>query len=475
MFLKQIKSKGLALFSYVLGDKESGECVVIDPRRDVDIFLDTTRQNDLRITNIIETHIHADFVSGSRELSYHTGVPVSVSASAEVNFDHQSLAEGDTVSIGEYQLEVIHTPGHTPEHISLLVSGGTGADQPWGLFTGDTLFAGEVGRPDLLGEGTEEKLARQLFHSLKEKVLRLDGEIVIYPAHGQGSPCGANIGDRKTSTIGYELKNNLTLNIDDEDRFVKTVMDALSPAPSYYSRVKKINTEGPRVVGYLPYIKPLGAQEFAKAIQEPDTIVLDTRSMEAFGAAHIPGSINVGLNEPFPIWAGRVLHESFPIWAGNILDPELFIYVVLPDSNKMDEVQRHLFRIGYENIAGYLNQGFSSWVETGFDFTTIPQLSMHALKTHIQNGTNLQVLDVRSDDEWEDGHIPTAQHIYVPDLQNHLDQLDSEVPVATYCGIGYRASIAASILKKEGFHVHNIPGSMKAWEAAGYDTVLPNK
>jgi hydroxyacylglutathione hydrolase len=476
MFLQQIKTEGLALFSYILGDERSGECVVIDPRRDVDIFLNITRHNNLRIINIIETHVHADFISGSLALSHHTGAPVSISASAEVDFDHLSLQEDDTIPVGRFQLKVIHTPGHTPEHISLLVSGGIGAEKPWGLFTGDTLFAGEVGRPDLLGEGTEEKLARSLFHTLKEKLLSLKDEIIVYPAHGQGSPCGGNIGDRKTTTIGYEKNNNPVLSIQDEDEFIQAVMNALAPAPAYYSRVKRINTEGAKVYESIPYIKPLSPKEFQECTQEDaNTIIVDTRSMEAFGGAHIAGAINIGLHEPFPIWAGKILDEAFPIWAGRMLDPEMAICLVLPDADRLDEVQRHLFRIGYENITGYLNNGMYSWVEAGHSFATIPQLSVHEVRDRINNGDPLQILDVRSAEEWKLGHIPTAKHIYVPDLFDQISKIDRTKPVATYCGTGYRASIAASILKSKGFDVYNIPGSMSAWEAADYETVQPSQ
>lgn len=469
MILETIKSEGLAHFSYVVGDEQAGMCAVIDPRRDIDIYLDIARANNARITHILETHIHADFVSGSRELAASCGAPILLGAKAEVSFEHQPLEEGAEIKLGRLTLKVLHAPGHTPEHICLLVSGGSGAAAPWGLFSGDTLFAGEVGRPDLLGQGTEEQLARKLFHSLRDKILPLGDEIVLYPAHGEGSPCGADIGDRKNSTIGYERRNNPILQIQDEGRFVEAVLSSLEPAPSYYRRMKKINSNGPTVLKSWPKLQALDAAAFEEEMSRPDSVVIDSREIEAFGGAHIAGSINIGLREIFPIWAGRVLDESFPIWTGRMIAPDSRILLILPHESRVDIVVRQLLRIGVENLAGYLGRGVRAWIESGRPFKRIPQLSVHKLKKRIDAQDELQVLDVRSEGEWREGYIPTAQHIYVPDLDEKMDRLDRGQPVAVYCGSGYRASIAASILEQHGFaKVYNVPGSMTAWKAAGY-------
>lgn len=469
MIFETIESLGLAHYSYLIGDEYAGVAAVIDPRRDVDVYLDLARQNELRITHVLETHIHADFVSGSRELAHRTGALVGLGATAEVEFEHQPLEDGHEIELGRLKLRVLHTPGHTPEHVCFLVSGGTGADRPWGLFSGDTLFAGEVGRPDLLGEGTEKKLAGRLFHTLREVVLPVGDEVILYPAHGEGSPCGASIGDRETSTIGYERQNNPLLAIEDEAEFVQRVLSALEPAPSYYARMKVINAQGPGILGGLPVLGPLDAGDFRDAMSWPDSVVIDTREIEAFGGAHIKGTINIPLREIFPIWAGRILDESFPIWTGRMIGPESRILLVLPHVDWLDVAVRHLIRIGYEHIHAYLRQGMRGWIEAGLPFERLPQMSVHELRARIQEGGDLQVLDVRSDSEWQEGHIPTARHIYVPDLDEKLDLLDRSAPVATYCGSGYRASIAASILEQNGFsQVYNVPGSMTAWQAAGY-------
>lgn len=473
MILERITVPGLAHHSYLLGDEYQGVCAVIDARRDIDIYLHLAEQHSMRITHILETHIHADFVSGSRELAAQTGAPIGVGAKASVDFGVIHLADGDRIEIGNLELEVLHTPGHTPEHICFLARGGAGAPAPWGLFSGDTLFAGEVGRPDLLGEGTEEALASQLFHTLRSVLLPLGDEIVVYPAHGAGSPCGASIGERAVTTIGYERKNNPLLKIDSQDEFAATVLAGQSPAPAYYRRMKTINAQGPRIFGQPPVLQPLSAQQLLRLTEERDSMLLDTRSMAAYGGAHIPGSIQIGLRAAFPIWAGEILDEAFPIWAGRMLIPEDRLYLVLEDPQMLDTVQRQLFRIGYENLGGYLRQGMRSWLEAGLPFDSLPQLSVHALRQNIQENQPVQVLDVRSQSEWQQGHIPTAQHIYVAELKDEINRLDRDIPVVTYCGSGYRASIAASILKSAGFSVQNVPGSMSAWLAAGYEVETP--
>lgn len=468
MLFEQIVSEGLAHYSYMLGDRPSGQCLVIDPRRDVQIYLDLARRNEMRIVNILETHIHADFISGSRELAARTGAPISISAYGEVGFERVPLEDGEVIKLGEMELKVIHSPGHTPEHICFLASGGMGSENPWGLFSGDLLFAGEVGRPDLLGEEHEETLVHQLFDSLQKRILPLADEILVYPGHGAGSPCGASIGERPITTIGYEKANNPTLGIKDKADFITAVREALSPAPVYYQRVKRINTEGPEVVGQLPVIPPLTAQEFQERVEDPGSILVDGRELTAYGGGHIQNALHIGLRASFPIWAGEIIDETFPVWAGKMVDPEGKIGLILPEDKSAEEAQLHLFRIGIENIAGYLREGFRTWLEAGLPFVRTEQLSVHELREQIEAGEAPQILDVRRQKEWANGHIPGAKQIYVADLLEHVDELDQERPVVTYCGTGYRASIASSLLEGAGFTVKNIPGSMSAWRNAGY-------
>ncbi|MFN3651695.1 MAG: MBL fold metallo-hydrolase [Armatimonadota bacterium] len=458
MIFETIETPGLAHLSYLVGDETEGVCAVIDPRRDVEIYLELAQHHHARITHVLETHVHADFVSGARELAARTGALAWLPAGGGYQFDHSPLAEGDVLELDSLCLQVLHTPGHTPEHVSLVISGGKGAKEPWGVFTGDTLFAGEVGRPDLLGEAAEEDLARQLFHSLHEKLLRLPDGLEIYPAHGEGSPCGGSIGDRRTSTIGYERRHNEKLRLRGVRQFTSAVLESLPPAPFYYPRMKRVNAAGPPVLGCLPALQPLSPERFEAAREVPGTLVVDTREIEAFGGAHIPGALNIALREEFPIWAG---------W---MLPPEAPLLLVLEDESDLETAQRQLLRVGLENVVGYLRQGMRGWLEAGHPFDPLPQMSVHELHERVRSRSGgLQVLDVRRDDEWEQGHVPTATHVFAPHLPERMHELDLERPVAVYCGSGYRASIAASLLQQRGFReVYSVPGSIKAWKAAGY-------
>lgn len=465
MFLETVKAEGLAHLSYLLGDERRGVCAVIDPRRDVGVYLDLARQHNARITHILETHIHADFVSGSLELHADTDAPIFVGAADEYGFEHSSLREGDTLVLGGLTLKALHTPGHTPEHVCFIVSGGKGSKEPWALFSGDTLFAGEVGRPDLLGQGREQELARALYHTLHDKLLKLGDEVEIYPAHGQGSPCGGSIGDRNTSTIGYERLHNPKLKAMDEEAFVSTVVSDLPPAPFYYPRMKRVNAQGPTLLQGLPYVPPLDALMFQAEMNKPGAVVVDTREIEAFGGGHIRGSLSIALRDEFPQWAGWMLR------------PEARLLLVLPDEDKLEEAERHLLRVGFENIVGFLQQGMRGWFEAGLPFERTCEMSVQELHAKLSTAMNgFQVLDVRRDDEWNEGFIPTAKHLFAPYLPQHLEVVEKGKPVVVYCGSGYRASVAASVLQQHGFtDVCSVPGSMAAWKAAGYATEKPDR
>lgn len=466
MFLETVKADGLAHLSYLLGDDAGGVCAVIDPRRDVGVYLDLARQHHARITHILETHIHADFVSGSRELQAETGAPIYVGAAEGYGFEHTPLREGDTLSLGSLTLKVLHTPGHTPEHVCYLVRGGKGSQEPWALFSGDTLFAGEVGRPDLLGHGSEQRLARALYHTLHDKLLKLGDEVEVYPGHGQGSPCGGSIGDRNTSTIGYERLHDPKLKAMSEEAFVALVLSGLPPAPFYYPRMKKVNLQGPNILHGLPHIQPLDAATFKKEMQQTGTVVVDTREIEAFGGAHIQGALSIALRDEFPQWAG---------W---MLKPEARILLVLTDEDKLEEAVRHLLRVGYENIVGFLRQGMRGWFEAGQPFERTGEMSVQELHAKLSAAPDdFQLLDVRRDDEWNECAIPTAKHLFAPYLPEHLDVVEKGTkPIVVYCGSGYRASVAASVLQRNGFtDVYNVPGSMAAWTAVGYATEKPDK
>ena len=327
-------------------------------------------------------------------------------------------------------------------------------DTPWGVLTGDSLFVGSAGRPDLLGKKMEKKLAEQLFHTLRDFYLKLDDGVIIYPAHGQGSPCGADIGDRLSSTIGYERRFNPFLQLPDVKSFTEYALSGGAPIPTYYPVMNKVNVKGPVVLGNLPPVPGLPAKLFQKAIEEDNSVLVDTRTMLAFGGGHIKSALSIGGSPMLAIWAG---------W---LLDPNQPILLVLESDDKRDEIVRYFVRTGYTKFAGYLVGGMTAWNNAGLPLESVGQTTVHEIKG---DGKNLQILDVRSPAEWGEGHIPNARHVFLGHFREHLGKLDKDKPAAVYCNSGYRASIATSILQQQGFGcVCNVPGSWQAWENSGY-------
>ncbi len=454
LVFEQINSEGLAQLSYIVGDDKAGAAAVIDPRRDVEIYVNRARELGVHITHAIETHIHADFVSGTRELAAQTGAEICGGTSKDYQFDLTQLKEGDEIELGNVTLRAIHTPGHTPEHVSFIVFDKKQGDEPFAIFTGDTLFNLDVGRPDLLGKGTETDLAKKLYHSLFEKILPLGDRIEVYPCHGAGSACGKSIGDRRQTTIGNERVFSETFNERSEAEFIEWVMKDMPEPPTHYPKLKKINAKGAEILGNLPLLKPLKPKDFQAALDDENAVVIDARSILAFAGGHIPGAVNIALRDEFPNWVG---------W---MIDPEKKIYVVVESVRDVEAASAHLFRVGYDNIKGYLHQGMASWENAALPLATLSIWTAPELNEH-NDDKDLQILDVRSDGEWKKGHVPNAEHIYVAHLEENLGKLDKSKTVAVYCGSGYRASIAASILKKHDFEkVINIPGSWNAWTKA---------
>ncbi len=352
-----------------------------------------------------------------------------------------------------------HTPGHTPEHMSFLAAEDNRPDTPFAVFSGDTLFADSIGRPDLLGDSQSKKLAHQLFASLRDFFLKLPDGVRVHPAHGAGSPCGADIADRLVTTIGYERAHNKALQITDEEKFVEFALNTAPPEPRYYQRMKKENADGPEVLRSLPPCPPLPAKEFQKATAARGVQLVDNRSMLAFGGGHIAGAMNIGPRAELSIWAG---------W---MLDPEKPIFLVLPKDSDLPEVQRQLIRVGYTKFGGYLLGGMDEWDNKALPLERLTQMTVHDVK---ERSSDVQVIDVRSPEEWEDGHIPEAKYIFLPELEKKASKLDKKKPVAVYCDSGYRASLGASLLKTYGFtDVRNVPGSWKAWKEAGYKIEKP--
>ena len=457
LIFESIQTDGIAQLSYLIGDDSEDVAAVFDPRADVDCYLKLAREKQVAITHIFETHIHVDFVSGARELcarAKSAKIYLSQEGGARYGFDHEKVANGDNFVLGSALISARHTPGHTPEHLSYLLMEEDHPDTPWGVLTGDSLFVGSAGRPDLLGKKMEKKLAEQLFHTLRDFYLKLDDGVIIYPAHGQGSPCGADIGDRLSSTIGYERRFNPFLQLPDVKSFTEYALSGGAPIPTYYPVMNKVNVKGPVVLGNLPPVPGLPAKLFQKAIEEDNSVLVDTRTMLAFGGGHIKSALSIGGSPMLAIWAG---------W---LLDPNQPILLVLESDDKRDEIVRYFVRTGYTKFAGYLVGGMTAWNNAGLPLESVGQTTVHEIKG---DGKNLQILDVRSPAEWGEGHIPNARHVFLGHFREHLGKLDKDKPTAVYCNSGYRASIATSILQQQGFGcVCNVPGSWQAWENSGY-------
>lgn len=468
LIFERIQTDGIAELSYLVGDDSEGVAAVFDPRPDVDCYLQLARKKRLSITHVFETHIHADFVSGARELCARVEsarIFLSHEGGARYGFDHEKIKDGDRFTLGSVLITVRHAPGHTPELVAYLLAEEDHPDAPWGVLTGDSLFVGSAGRPDLLGSGREKMQARQQFHTLYDFYLKLADGVSIYPAHGHGSPCGADIGDRLSSTIGYERRFNSFLQFQDVKSFADYALSSAPPEPAYYPRLKKLNVKGPTVLGNLPPVRGIPPKAFQKAIGDGHNILVDTRMMLGFGGGHIKGSLNIGGSPMLSLWAG---------W---LLDPAKRILLVLESDEQLNEIVCLFLRTGYVKFGGYLVGGMKAWDNAGLPLEEVGQMSVREVK---RAGKKLQLLDVRAPDEWKAGHIPAANHIFLGELREHLDELDKTQPTAVYCDSGYRASIAASILKQEGFGcVFNVPGSWQAWKKAGYpvekDNVIKEK
>lgn len=457
--LESLLTEGIAQLSYFVADTSNGTAAVIDPRTDAEIYEKLARKHGVSITHIFETHIHADFVSGSRSLAARVGTAkIYLSGvQADYEFDAESVFDGQEFDFGSFILTACHTPGHTPEHLSFLLSEAKHADRPWAVFSGDSLFVASAGRPDLLGSGQTDELAKSLYETLYDFYLKLEDYVTIYPGHGAGSACGADIGDRLNSTIGYERRTNKFLSFPNYEAFREFVVDDAPPVPWHYPELKKVNASGPAIMDRLPTIQALPPSEFRKVAREAGVTLIDTRSMTAFGGGHVPGSINIG-DRP-----------EMSAWVGQLFDLKQRLLLVLNDDKDAERIQRLIVRSGHNQFAGYLAGGMKAWEMSGLPMERLQQLPVQELREYQKSGSGPHILDVRSPEEWAGGHIPGATHHFIGDMRDRISGLDKDQHYATYCASGYRASIAASLMQARGFkHVSNVPGSWGAWTAAGY-------
>lgn len=456
MYFEQFIFDDLGCASYLIGDSDAGECAVVDPGWDVERYINAAARQGLNIRYVVETHNHADHVSGHGKLA-RLGAEVAVHEAAGVAYPHKALKDGDTLAIGKVRLKVAHTPGHRPEHIALEVIDTTRADSPWLVLTGDSLFVGDVGRPDLAVEPREG--AVQLYESLHDRLLKLEDGVEVYPAHVAGSLCGKSMSSKPSSTIGFERRYNRPLAQSSQAQFVSSVTSELPPQPPHFSRIVAKN-RGPFLTEEMQP-RPLSADELEGGRRE-GVIVLDTRTPEAFGGGHIAGAINVDL------YGGQ-----FGTRASWVLPPDKPVALVLETPEDLKTAIARLAAVGQDNISGYLLGGMSAWDASGRPIETTAQMPVAELRERLKAGDKrLTVLDVREGSEWREGHIQGAIHVPFHDLLSHLDDIPSHKPVAALCAGGTRSSIAASLLQAQGFEPVNVLGGMAAWKAAGYPVAV---
>ena len=466
MLIKRFYDTKLAQASYLVGCPASGEAIVVDANRDVEQYIRAAADEGLKVTQVTETHIHADFVSGSRELAARVGARLLLSDEGDADWKYgfaadagaQLLHDGDSFMVGNLRFDVLHTPGHTPEHLSFLVTDTPATDKPMGALTGDFIFVGDVGRPDLLEKaakivGTMEAGARTLFRSL-QRFKQLPDYIQILPGHGAGSACGKALGAVPSSTLGYEKIANWGLMITDESEFVEAVLAGQPEPPNYFAEMKRINKQGPRLLGGFrrPELRP--ATAIADLVAKNATIV-DTRPAADFAAGHIAGAINIPLNKSFNTWAGWLLPY----------DRDFHLIVDAGCSRCIDEAVRDLAMIGLDRVTGYFGTDvIGAWATAGHELSTVPQISAQEVAERLKSGT-ITVIDVRGRSEWEAGHLPGVSNIPVGYLTERLSEVPSSTPVVVHCQSGARSAIAASVLQASGrTNVVNLTGGFAEWQ-----------
>jgi len=446
MTIERFEVPGLAQFSYMVED--SGEAIVIDPMRDITRYLDAAAAKGWKITHVVETHIHADYASGAKALAERTGTELAVSAHDggerfQYSMPHRGLRDGDVIQVGKMQLKALHTPGHTPEHLSFVLYE-QGSSEPIAIFTGDFLFVGALGRPDLLGEAESTRLAAELYRSVSERIAGLPDALRVYPGHGAGSLCGAGMSDRPESTLGDERATNPYFGYGEQE-FVCRILDASPEMPSYYPRMKELNSVGAVAFESLPEMKTLVAE-----VSDTSATVIDLRRPEAFGEAHIPGALNIGLG------------GNIAMWTGWLLPPETDIIFVGETEEDCREARTALARVGLDRIAGYLRGGMAAWIAAGHSTAQTKQ----ATAADIELATGAVILDVRNAAERAHGSIAGTQGIPLGELPAALQALSPEQEVIAVCGSGYRSSAAASLLQRAGFaHVSHLGSGMAGLES----------
>ena len=463
MLLERIYDTDLAQASYFIGCQSEGTAIVVDARRDLDPYFALAKQHGMEITAVTETHIHADYLSGTRELAAATGATTYLSGEGgedwSYGFDAELLRDGDTIELGNVTLRAVHTPGHTPEHLMFLVTDGAFADEPGYALTGDFVFSGDLGRPDLLdeaagGEDTRYEGATQMFASLKRSFLTLPDHVQVFPAHGAGSACGKALGALPSSSVGYERKFAwwaTYLENDDEKGFVDELLEGQPDAPAYFGRMKRENRDGPAVLGYpLPDLEEKAADEVAKGIEAGDLVVVDPRPADEVHAGTVAGAINLPAGQ-----AGT--------YAGWAIDPETDsrgLVMLAEDAEQAEELRAHVMRVGIDSTAGYVTS------RDGLPAFTPATVAPRELEGH----EHAMLLDVRAVSEYEEGHVPGATQLHGGRVLWNRGDLPESGTIVTYCKSGARSSVVASALRSAGYDATELEGSYLAWEDAGLPT-----
>lgn len=450
MELKTFYAPGVSHFSYML--LSDGQAVVIDPQRDIETYLETAAEWQAPITHILVTHTHADFTGGQLRLSEMTSAPIIMGHKAKVNYPVQGMKEGNTIDIGDVELKVLETPGHTPEHVSYILTDKDASDAPLAVFTGDSLFSGDVGRPDLFGPELQQELTRQLFETMNKYRVMGEGTL-IYPAHGAGSLCGKRVGQRNPSSIGYEKQANIMLQLEEFDAFKAELQSAMPTPPAYYYVTAKKNASGEGLE--QPFAAPgsLNAEQLANW----EGTILDLRDQAGFAASHIPGSLNT------------VTDVHFSLLIGFAIDPHSPIALVgTPDSVSM--AAKTLYRMGYDHVQGYLTGEIDTWRKEARQTDRFDYLTAQETEARVKSGRAM-IVDIRTESEQAGEQIPGAMSIPLAQLKNRLGELPKDQQTIFQCGHGCRGSLAASMLKKEGIEqIANLAGGLLAWKAAGLPT-----
>lgn len=455
MFFQHVYDKSLAQASYIIGCQAHGVAMVIDAKRDIDTYLEIAKQNNLKITHIAETHIHADFLSGSRELAKVTGAQMYLSDEGgpdwQYEFDHHGLKDGDVIKVGNLSFEIIHTPGHTPESISFLLTDHPASQQPVMLFTGDFVFVGDIGRPDLLEAaagvvGSRDEGAAQMYKSIK-RFESLPEHLQLWPGHGAGSACGKALGAVPSSTVGYEKIRNWAFQYNDDQKgFVDYLLSDQPEPPKYFAMMKKLNKIDRPLLVDVPKHQKLTNEQFLNAYQK-GVKVIDTRNKVEFAKGFLVGSLNIQDNNSIATWSGWFLNYDEP-------------FILIAEDHQMENLTRKLMRIGLDNIQGY----FTDISSLGVPLMQVNSVSVDEFKQKIQD-SDIQIVDVRGASEYNSGHIADADHVFLGTLSNNLTKISKDKPVVIHCQAGDRSSIAYSILAANGFtNVMNYGGGMAEWK-----------